>query len=451
MKFRNLTCRGTVILLVLVTAAVLSASLPLAKATDELAGSVNCPGHAGETYVLAGGLNGTWFRTTQWPKLSQIYLSSRSITKLTVTPQPGDVWSGAWNGSQWLISGAGGANTDPRTSDPFIYLYDGCNHIVAGTQYLWGPQASWHGGDVFASSYNGREWLLTGLGSDVLPGKNYRTNHMALGTFDGYDFTDLSGNVPNEPDYILYANAWNGQYWLVGGGYKGLGVLFAFDGHNIKNLSDQLASAVQYFGAVQRIAWNGDYWLVGGIEFLAKYDGETLTDLTPALNSVLSARYGLSTACCNAVNALAWNGETWMIGGGASIAVLGQSTAWLATYNATGFADISHTLPTYISRPTHNSSILAISYTSSSWILGGYANGRGILLSYANGATTDMSNLVGDEMSTVNFVGVGRNPPASIAEYAYPSLIAAGTVILALVVFRKNQLTPKRKRRKRIS
>ena len=126
-----------------------------------------------------------------------------------------------------------------------------------------------------------------------------------------------------------------------------------------------------------------------------------------------------------------------MIGGGAPIAVLGQSTAWLATYNATRFADISNALPTYISTPTHNSSILAISYTSSSWILGGYANGRGILLSYANGATTDMSNLVGAVMSTVNFGGVDSDPSVSITEYALPSLIVAGSVILALVVFRR--------------
>jgi len=40
-------------------------------------------------------------------------------------------------------------------------------------------------------------------------------------------------------------------------------------------------------------------------------------------------------------------------------------------------------------------------------------------------------------MSTVNFVGVGSNPSASIPEYAYPSLIAAGSVLLALVVFRR--------------
>ena len=424
-------------------AAVLSASLPLTSATPELATSTNCLRHAGETYLLAGGLNGTWFRTAQWAKLSQIYIPSHAVTKLTVTPQPSDLWSGAWNGSQWLISGAGGAITGTNTSDPFIYLYDGCNRIVAGTQYLWGPQASWHGGDVFASSYNGSQWLLSGLGSDYLPGHKSRTNHMALGTFDGYNFIDLSGNVPNQQDYILYANAWNGKYWLVGGGYRTRGVLFTYDGHNITNVSKQLESAQPDFGSVQRIVWNGDYWLVGGIGFLVKYDGKKFTDLTPELNEVLDTRYALSTSCCNAVSALAWNGEVWMIGGGAPIAVLGKSTAWLATYNGTGFADLSNSLPTYISNPTSNSSILAVSYTPSSWVLGGYANGRGILISYTNGVTTDISNLVGGDMSTVNFVGVGTDQSASISEYALPSFIATGSLILALVVFRRRPVLDK--------
>ena len=266
---------------------------------------------------------------------------------------------------------------------------------------------------------------------------------MALGTFDGYNFIDLSGNLPNQQDYILYANSWNGKYWLVGGGYRNRGILFTYDGHNITNVSNRLKSAVPVFGSVQRIVWNGDYWLVGGIGFLAKYDGKKFTDLTPELNDALDARYALSTACCNAVSALAWNGEVWMIGGGAPIAVLGKSAAWLATYNGTGFADLSKSLPTYISNPTSNSSILAVSYTPNSWVLGGYANGRGILLSLRNGVTTDMSNLVRGDMSTVNFVGVGTDQSASISEYALPSFIAAGSLILALVVFRRKPVLDK--------
>jgi hypothetical protein len=425
-------------LVVLVMLAAPFVSVTPASAQSQLGSPPDCRGHHGEKYLLVGGENGTWFRTTQWPKLFQIYLPSKVVTKLTVTPQPGDIWSGGWNGSQWLISGAGGGVAGTNTSDPFIYLYDGCEHIVAGTQYLWGPQASWHGGDVFASSYNGSHWLLSGLGSDMLPGNGIPTNHMALGTFDGYKFTDFSGNVPNQQQSILYANSWNGHYWLVGGGFVRTGVLFAFGGHDLTDLSVKFASAVSSLGSVQSIVWNGNYWLVGGVGFLVKYDGKTFMNLTPELNDVLSGQHALGT-CCNAVNALAWDGMEWMIGGGLPIAILGQRRAWLATYNGAEFTDISPKLPYYISNPTYNSSILRVSYSPSSWIIGGYANGRGILLSYAGGFTTDMSYLVGGDMSTVNFVGAGSFQSKNIPEYPWPSIITTGSLILAFVQLRRKK------------
>ncbi len=65
---------------------------------------------------------------------------------------------------------------------------------------------------------------------------------MSLGTFNGSVFTDLSSLVPDQQDAILYANAWNGQYWLVGGGYKRIGVLFTFDGSNFVDLTTQADS-----------------------------------------------------------------------------------------------------------------------------------------------------------------------------------------------------------------
>jgi hypothetical protein len=438
MKSVSLPICSVVVILVLVVSAFPFLVLP-ASAKSQLGTPTECSDHSGEIYLLVGGLNGTWFRTTQWPKLFQIYLSSRSVTKLTVTTQPGDVWSGEWNGSQWLISGAGGAVPGTNISDPFIYLYDGCEQIVAGTQYLWDPQVSWHGGDVFASSYNGSHWLLSGLGSDSFPGQSYRTNHMALGTFDGYNFTDLSANVPNQQDFILYANAWNGHYWLVGGGYTRTGALYAYSGHSITDLSHQLKLAVPSAQSVQQIVWNGKYWLIGGIGFLARYDGKVFTDLTTELNSTVDSRHFLRNSCCNAVSALAWNGATWLIGGGSPIAVLGHSSAWLTTYDGSEFTDLSNALPAYVSNPTYNSSILTISHTTSSWILGGYANGRGILLSYANGIATDMSYLVRDEMSTVDFVGVGTQPSASIPEYSHPPIISAVALLLAFVVLRRRK------------
>jgi hypothetical protein len=96
-----------------------------------------------------------------------------------------------------------------------------------------------------------------------------------------------------------------------------------------------------------------------------------------------------------------------MIGGGAPVGVPAPTTALVVTYNDYEFHDLSSLLPSYVANPAQSSSILAITYAGDSWILGGYADGRGILLFCTNSTTTDVSYLVKDSMSTVNWVGAG--------------------------------------------
>lgn len=241
-----------------------------------------------EPYILVGGQSGTWFRPDQRPKLYKVSLSNESATQLITTLEPGVIWTGAWNGGQWLISGFGAASSTPDASNPFIYLYDGRNQI-AGTQHLGIQQASWNGGDIFAASYNGDKWLISGLGFGKIPISLKPSNRMALGLFDGHNFTGLSSDVPDQWDAILYANAWNGNYWLVGGGWEGNeGVLFRYNGNNFTDLSPNLESVIPQFDSVQAIGWNGEYWLVGGVGFLVKYDGQNFTDLTPELDNSLT-------------------------------------------------------------------------------------------------------------------------------------------------------------------
>ncbi|MGD0689670.1 MAG: hypothetical protein ABSA50_07865 [Candidatus Bathyarchaeia archaeon] len=360
----------------------------------------------GESYLLVGGQNGGWFQSGQTPRLYKIMLSDFSVSKLTPVSSEGTVWTGGWNGSQWLVSGWG---VDPGAtgSDPYLYLYDGQKQVVGGSLNQFASEASWHGGDVFAVSYNGHEWLLSGLGSGSLGEGRQPSNHMALGLFDGYHFTDLSSEVPNQWDAILYANAWNGHYWLVGGGWEGNdGELYRFDGMNFTDLSFQLESVMHQFHSVQAIQWNGDYWLVGGVGFLVKYDGQKFTDLTPGLNAAISARHVRNlSSCCNAVNALEWNGASWQIGGGAPISVTEPGTVWIVNYDGAKFTDLTPLIQSYIANPSQSSSILTITYSDASWFYGGYADGKGILLSYANHTMADLSYLIGDEMSTVNWVG----------------------------------------------
>jgi len=357
-----------------------------------------------ESYILVGGQNGTWFQHGQQPKLYQIFLSNYSMTQLTPVSSEGTVWTGGWNGSQWFISGWG-TDPGPKGSNPYLYLYDGKTQAVAESLDQYESESSWHGGDVFAASYNGKEWLLTGMGSDILPSLLQPANHLAMATFNGTVFTDLSMLVPEQQDGILYANAWNGKYWLVGGGYQYRTVLFTFDGNRTVDLTSQIADAVTKLASVQAIAWNGKYWLIGGVGFLAEYDGENFVDLTSELNAALHVSSDESLV----VNAIAWNGSSWMIGGGTPVAQLTPDRTWIASYGSDGLVDLSSMLPPYITQPNFaNSSILTIGYADNSWIFGGYSNNHAILLSYRNGSMADISDLVRTTMSYVIWLGAGN-------------------------------------------
>jgi hypothetical protein len=377
-----------------------------------------------DSYILVGGQTGIWFRQGQNPYLYKIFLSDYSAIQLNPVPSEGTVWTGGWNGSQWLVSGWG-TYPGPDGSNPYIYLYDGNTQVVAGSLNQYESESSWHGGDVFAASYNGRYWLLSGMGSDTLPSvyAERPVNHLSLATFDGYDFTDLSGRLPRQLVGILYANAWNGTHWLVGGGYADSGVLFSFDGSSIVDLTDRISTALGSFPSVQSIAWNGKYWLIGGIGFLVRYDGYSFVDLTPQLRSVLRVHLANAASFADSlsssgrsrhpsqltVNAIAWNGSSWMLGGGSPVAQTNPNVAWIVSYEANGFSDLSPLLPSYVSQPEQTgSSILSICNTGNGWIMGGVSDNHGSLLSYENGSFFDMSYLV-SKMSYVIWVGSQTN------------------------------------------
>ena len=390
------------------------------------------PKAVNQSYVLVGGQNGTWFKNGQAPRLVRVDLSNYSVTSLNPVPGDGTVWSGGWNGSQWLVSGWGidkGANG----SNPYIYLYNGQNQVVAGSTDQFQAEETWRGGDIFATSYNGRQWLLSGLGSGNLSQYGV-ANHMSLSLFDGNRFTDLSSSIPDQTDEILYANSWNGKYWLIGGGYGDDGILLSFDGKQVVDLTDPIAEAVPNFSSIQSIAWNGSYWLIGGVNFLAGYDGNQFTDLTNKLYDVLSR----GTSCCSSVNAIAWNGEEWMIGGGTPVAQTTNSHAWLAEYSGNGFTDLTSEVSPF-SDLYPDSSILSIAASQGNWVIGGYLNGHGWLLQYSGGWLTNLSDLVSD-FTYVNWVGApsvqsfGQTtvPPPPYNPWPEPNILAEQGVSWAL-------------------
>jgi hypothetical protein len=309
-----------------------------------------------------------------------------------------------------LISGWG---TDSGTSgsNPYLYLYNGREQVAQDSVDQYNHETSWHGGDIFAASYNGKEWLLSGMGSAPIPtpdGSDDFGNHMSLATFDGDNFTDLSAIVPGHGDAILYTNAWNGSLWMVGGGYYSYGTLFTFNGSKVTDLTSQIREAIGTFGSVLSVRWNGSYWLIGGYGFLAKYDGHKFQNLTPQLQNMITDENSFPLI----VNAMAWNGSSWMIGGGSIVAAepkaeyqQAQPDAWIASYGAQGFRDLTSSLPTYISKPIIGSSILTISYVDNRWIVGGFSDSNAILLSISPNSLVDLSYLIGPTMSYVIWVG----------------------------------------------
>ena len=365
-------------------------------------------------YVLVGGQHGNWFEMGQTPELYRVTIPDLSIEAIAPVSD-GAVWTGDWNGSQWLISGWG-AEPGAQGSNPYIYLYDGENAIGGDSLKQYENEATWHGGDIFGATYNGSDWLVSGLGSGALEPWTFQANHMGLALFDGRIFSDLSPEIPNQWDAPLFANGWNGHYWLVGGGWEGNeGELLKYEGSNLTDLSEQFESIVS-FQSVQTIQWNGNYWLIGGVGFLMKYDGQNLTNLTPQLNEALLRQNRLSTLnCCNSVNALAWNGSSWAIGGGAPVANTQPLRAWSAEFDGTSFKDTTAALPSNVAKPNSSSSILSITWTDGSWFFGGYADDRGMLFSLKGTSVDDLSYLVNNAFTSVNWVG-GLSRPAEVRQ-----------------------------------
>lgn len=385
---------ATVVLVIAIAACATPVTIPVTRSF-----SASAPALSNSSYVLVGGQNGTWFKVGQDPRLEKIDLASLSVTQLTPSQTQGTVWGGGWNGSQWLISGWGEDLPTPPGSNPYIFLYNGIGQIFGGSMDQYQAESTWHGGDIFAASSNGKEWLLSGLGSGLLPSYG-NDNHMALAVFNGNNFTDLSESVPNQADYILYTNAWNGKYWLIGGGYMEGGVLFSYDGNKIVDLSGKLTEAVPTLESVQTLGWNGNYWLIGGIDFLATYDGQSFTDLTPKLKSAL----GWGSGCCSSVNAIAWDGAEWVIGGGTPVAQTGAGNGWLVKYAGGNFTDLTSKIYPAIRGVLTESSVLSIAATEGLWVIGGYSKGQGSLYEYTGGSFKDISYLV-SSYTYVDWVG----------------------------------------------
>jgi hypothetical protein len=429
---------GVSIIVLLITTAFVSSGVVYSTTTtisipvtNEIVPTRVLQAKSAPSYIIAGGQEGAWFAQDQYPELYKISpgsIGSRQeipnffAASLATISGEGTVWSGGFNGSNWLVTGWGSG----KYLNPYISLYNQTTTSktrLGNYPEIESAEQEWSGGDVFAVGWNGTDWLLTGMGSgELLPGEE-TTNHMSMAVLSANGtFTDLSLQIPNQGDLILYANAWNGNgnYWLVGGGWYGTdqGQLYVLSGDTITDITNQIASVVPTFNSIQSIAWNGQYFLIGGVGFLAEYNGSTFTDLTTQLNQALDPSHMFNDTTDNAVNTIAWMGTHWMLAGGTPIADyhgVPSQGAWVASLvqgseGATGsvsiFTDLtSVVIPSYILKNENASTILAMSCSVlSGCAIGGSDSSGGVLLWYDGVSSIDLSSTVNSNMSYVQWV-----------------------------------------------
>jgi hypothetical protein len=152
----------------------------------------------------------------------------------TVMGQPSCV---AYDGKMWVAGG------QPATGASLAYSNDGVNWTasVNGNSII--------SADVNGIAGNGSRWVAVGNG----------TNQIAYSD-DGITWTGAGNSFFASSGFAV---AWNGSYWLAGGGINGF-----VSGTRIYYSTDGITwtprTTPSIFSAVISFAWNGSVWVAGG-------------------------------------------------------------------------------------------------------------------------------------------------------------------------------------------
>lgn len=387
-----------------------------------IGGTTNHSQQAFPQFVLAGGQYGFWFTRNQTPSLAKITMTKGDpmASNVSTVQGGGTVWTGGWNGTDWLFSGWGSSNG----LNPYYVIYN--SNVSLGLNFANYTQAAsaeveWNGGDIFSATWNGSVWLLTGMGSGLLFPAQGANNHYSIAflTANG-KFIDLSQSIPNNMDGILYSSSWNGKEWLVGGGWYGYnkGVLFTVSQTGkVADITNIISESVPTFNSVQSIAWNGTVWMIGGVGFLAAYDPTNghVKDLTPMLDAALGNN-SLTDLKTNSVNSMSWINNEWVFAGGAPVGYKGEEfqSAWVASMDSLNgkFSDITSSALPPSALDSSMSSILSMSCESIGCVFGGFTGNDPALAWYNGVNSTDIS--AGLNMTYVQWVSISEPAPANV-------------------------------------
>ena len=350
--------------------------------------------------------------TPTTPPLARLVDESRSLGAVF---HPGVILSGASNSTTTFLGGIGVYVQPTGFSLPvFAAVTAGSSSLTVANETTT-IESDFLDGGVYAIGWNGSTWLIGGQRS---PGGS---DEAALVALDGGTATNLTSRVAS---YFhgggIWAIAWNGTSWLIGGNSSSTATLLAWDGGPVTDLSSRLVS----HGSkpwVQLIAGNGTETLVGGHGLFGLWTGSAYEDLLPA-----------SPFQGGGVYSAAWNGTSWLVGGG------GRELVFVRGGNVTD----ALTLP-----PAFDQVALMVTATAHGWFVAG--KGLGAEGSYApelvfwagsaGASPTDYSASLpssfdgGEVQGGVPAPELGPNMLLLVGEGAYNVSTGYGTGALALL------------------
>ncbi|NOZ59196.1 MAG: hypothetical protein GXO66_06440, partial [Euryarchaeota archaeon] len=127
--------------------------------------------------------------------------------------------------------------------------------------------------EVVTLDYGGGYWLIGGNAGELNPA----IWEPFLIKYDGSSSELLEGYAEGTPDTeygSVLSVRWNGKYFLV---YTNKGKLFRYDGKSFENLTNRYTMALKH--TPNCLAWNGSTWLMGGGAGLLAYDGRKMVPL----------------------------------------------------------------------------------------------------------------------------------------------------------------------------
>jgi carbonic anhydrase/acetyltransferase-like protein (isoleucine patch superfamily) len=194
----------------------------------------------------------------------------------------GGAYSVEWNGTIWVAGGYGSVNTLAYSNS------SGLGWVAADTNPFLGA------GYCSCVKWNGSIWLATCAG--ISPSVSSQPTSLAY-SYNGVSWYAIDGDNSYPASNTIFPYgcnfvAWNGNYWLAGGGYGYTAI--SYDG-----LTWTLYSAPSNFTNLRGAGWSGvqNKWIMvgdGSPQNMAySYDGQTWIDISSAvqLTSAYSARW----------------------------------------------------------------------------------------------------------------------------------------------------------------